>query len=142
MRKISSIGLRRRKAEHALQRIANQLLQISNQSKPQEKQYLEIIFLNDQEMKKLKKKFLKQEGAHDVLAFPEPPNFPHPEKKGRKLGEVYLNSRFLNQFDQLVFLMVHGLLHLLGFTHNHKSDTIRMEQAERQLMEKIILPLR
>jgi ssRNA-specific RNase YbeY (16S rRNA maturation enzyme) len=161
-----------RKIEAKLRKIGEKLLRLANRGKRTKKQYFEIIFLSDQKMRALKKRFFKKAGkSHkisraprkarrtrgkalisppegnysaqrklgersDVLAFPEPSNFPHPEKKGQNLGEIYLNSRLLNRFDRLVILMVHGLLHLLGYTHDRKSDTIRMEQIERRLIKK------
>jgi rRNA maturation RNase YbeY len=133
----SDSSVKHRKIEAELKRIGEKLLSAINWNKKTEKRYFEIVFLGDQKMKALKKRFLKKTGKnHDVLAFPEPRNFPHPGERGQNLGEIYLNSRLLGDFNQLVFLTVHGLLHLLGFTHDRKRDTLKMERIERQLIEK------
>ena len=70
----------------------------------------------------------------NVLSFPEPKAFPHPETGKRWLGEVYLNRAFARLgADRLPFLMVHGVLHLLGYRHEKRRDIMKMEALERKL---------
>ena len=74
----------------------------------------------------------------DVLAFPEPRRFPHPEEKRRVLGEVYLNRALtLNDRRRASYLLGHGFLHLLGYRHGSRSDMIKMEKREQQLWDRI-----
>ncbi|MBI4087539.1 MAG: rRNA maturation RNAse YbeY [Candidatus Liptonbacteria bacterium] len=73
----------------------------------------------------------------DVLSFAEPKGFPHPESKKRFLGEIYLNRGLRSDFPRLAFLLIHGLLHLLGYTHNKKSDTLKMQSLEKRLMRQV-----
>lgn len=76
----------------------------------------------------------------DVLAFPEPQGFPHPEASGRLLGEVYLNYDLLGRDPRRLFsLALHGILHLLGYRHHKRSDSIKMETMERKLWDQISL---
>lgn len=83
----------------------------------------------------LNKKFRNKDKAADILSFVEPKNFTLPPSKAKKLGEIYLKlppADFpLNQ------LVIHGLLHLLGYTHKSKNDTILMEKREKFLISKI-----
>lgn len=95
--------------------------------------YLEIYLLNSQKMKFLNKKFRNKNKAADVLSFPEPKNFPHPESQKKFLGEIYLKSPITN-YKLLTTLLAHGLLHLLGFQHQKKSDRIKMEKKEKFLI--------
>lgn len=104
-----------------------------------------VFLLNGQEMLGLKSRFKKgKKGLHpaagravDVLAFPEPKGFPHPETKTRYLGDIYLNQDMGGQKERLIFLLVHGLLHLLGFSHDRRHDTLKMESLEKKLLNKL-----
>lgn len=79
----------------------------------------------------------KDQEVVDVLAFPESADFPHPDEPNR-LGEIFLNwDAFKDDFDHLRFLLVHGVLHLLGYTHDGDRDTIVMEKLERTLCRRI-----
>ncbi len=99
---------------------------------------------------------IKKEKMVNVLSFPEPEYFPHPEGKKKMLGEVYLNldyalvetrgteGRGRNQlsYEILGFLLIHGFLHLLGYRHDGKSDTIRMQRLEQKLCRAFKIPPR
>lgn len=108
-----------------------------------------IAVLSHAQMTVLKRKALlqmslkkrKQEEGHfpNVLAFPEPPGFPHPEVHGRLLGEVYLNASVLAKegMPRFVYLMIHGILHCVGYDHLQRRDMIIMERWERRLMRVV-----
>ena len=90
-------------------------------------------------MTRLKKKFLPREkGLPNVLAFPEPEHWPHPEKKNTSLGEIYLNRDLVKgDIKELTKLLIHGMLHLLGYDHKKKNDRIVMERMEKRLLTYI-----
>ena len=96
--------------------------------------YLEIYLVSDSFMEK------------NVLAFPAPNKFPRPDlkKKIKALGEIYLNPDYISRQaagdkrQELLYMFTHGFLHLLGYDHKRKSDTIRMERKEAELLSKII----
>lgn len=76
----------------------------------------------------------------NVLSFPAPKGFPRPDvKKGSKaLGEIYLNPEYIEKNgENLVFMLIHGFLHLLGYDHKRKNDRIIMEKKEQQLLKKL-----
>ncbi|SRR5258708_7006666 len=99
---------------------------------------LEIFLLPNREIKALKKRFIKKQTEPNVLAFPEPARFPHPETKRRYLGEIYLNSDILKKSPgRAAPLLLHGILHLLGYDHKKKMDIMRMENLEKKILEKI-----
>lgn len=102
----------------------------------------EVVLLPPEKMRLLKKKFLKkkigQGESVDVLAFEEPPFFPHPDKKGNFLGEICVNREIaLKDVELAKFLLVHGLLHLLHYSHDKKSDILKMEKLEKRLIKKL-----
>ena len=80
-------------------------------------------------LKVLNKKFRGKNKTTSVLSFQEPRNFILPPSKQKKIGEIYLNLQFSN--SQIPQLLIHGLLHLLGYNHQKKSDRIRMEKKEK-----------
>jgi rRNA maturation RNase YbeY len=74
----------------------------------------------------------------DVLAFPEPKVFPHPERRHPSLGEVYLNWDLnRNHPERLAFLLVHGILHLAGYRHKKRHDSMVMETLEKKLWHRV-----
>lgn len=72
----------------------------------------------------------------NVLAFPFPKNFPSPDMKQEPLGEIYLNPDYIKKNNEnLIYMLIHGFLHLLGYDHKKKSDIIKMEKKEIQLLK-------
>lgn len=95
----------------------------------------------------------------NVLAFPAPQEFPRPDvKKGVKaLGEIYLNPDHIRKekleirkylpagrqvkleiaSQKLAYMLIHGFLHLFGYDHKKKSDTIIMQKKEQELLNRL-----
>ena len=101
----------------------------------------DIFLLPHKEMARLKKKFLPREkGPPNVLAFPEQKHWPYPEKNEGKLGEIYLNFDLAKgDIKKLSRLLIHGIVHLLGYDHKKKSDRMKMEKIEHRV-DKILNP--
>ncbi len=77
----------------------------------------------------------------DVLAFPSDSLGPH-----RHIGEVIISTdraiaqapRYRHDVaDELTRLLVHGLLHLLGYEHDTSAGRRRMRLAERAHVERL-----
>lgn len=78
--------------------------------------------------------------SKNVLAFRAPRGFPRPDVKGKFIGEIYLNPDFIRERGEGIFyLFIHGCVHLLGYDHKGKSDRIKMEKKERQLLRKLVI---
>ncbi len=74
----------------------------------------------------------------NVLAFPSPKGFPRPDTKSEPLGEIFLNPDYIkSRGEDLFYMLCHGFLHLLGYNHRRRRDTIKMERKERNLLGKI-----
>lgn len=68
----------------------------------------------------------------NVKSFPAPKGFPDTTS----LGEIYLNPGYIEkEGEKLEYMLIHGVLHLLGYDHKKKNDIIRMEKKERHLMK-------
>lgn len=99
---------------------------------------LDIYLANDKTMRGLNKRFRGRDKATDVLSFNESKGFPHPELKGRYLGEIYISPSYAQTLrHSITQLLIHGMLHLLGYNHQKKNDRIKMEKLEKFLISKI-----
>lgn len=100
--------------------------------------YLEIYLAGASKMLALNKKFRGKNKAADVLSFNEPKGFI--SGPGQKpLGEVFLNINEFKNHNRAVFLLIHGILHLLGYDHIKKNDRIKMEAKEKQLLNRLLV---
>ncbi len=103
-----------------------------------EMERLRTIVLADRRLPKYEREKIRKEEQVNVLSFPEPKGFPHPETDKISLGEVYLNREFGGgKAGVLGPLFIHGFLHLLGYRHFLKRDTIEMEKLERKLWAEL-----
>jgi probable rRNA maturation factor len=99
---------------------------------------LDIFLLDNRSITRLKARFIKKKTEPNVLAFPEPAHFPHPETKRRYLGEIYLNRDILKKSpERAKALLLHGILHLLGYDHEKKADIAEMEGLEAKILKKL-----
>lgn len=95
---------------------------------------VEIYLVNETCMRKLNRRFRGEDSATNVLAFPRPKEFP----QSRCIGEVYLCPPYIRkQREDFLFLLIHGILHLLGFSHRGVRDTMEMERTEQKLVASI-----
>lgn len=100
--------------------------------------FCDVFLLGDAEMRRIKKRFLPREkGPANVLSFAEPENWPRPGRERPKLGELYLNMGITGgKIEKLLPLLVHGVLHLSGYDHKKKSDRMKMEKLEKEIILK------
>lgn len=94
---------------------------------------VEVYLVAGNRMRALNKKFRGKNKDTNVLSFVTPEDF-----IGGPLGEVYLNPIFIKKNRQdLDLMLVHGVLHILGYDHIKKSDKIKMEAKEDELLSLI-----
>ena len=102
-----------------------------------------LLLSDNEEIKKLNKKFRKKNKSTDVLAFP----FYEKNqlyKRIRREKEVYLGDIIINlsqvknknnkvKFkEELNKLWIHGLLHLLGYDHKSNTKYLKMQKLENK----------
>jgi probable rRNA maturation factor len=123
---------------------------------------LSMLFVDEQAISDLNKRFLGKDGPTDVLAFPideEPveggrspdsggtgPGFAsEPTDLPTLLGDVVICPSVAARNapehagtydDEIALLVVHGVLHLLGMDHEEDEEAEAMEQRERELLAK------
>lgn len=103
---------------------------------------VELVFMNDKEMKELNKVQRGINKSTDVLCFPLEniaENLP--------LGSIVINLDLAKQKakelghslnEELSLLFIHAMLHLLGF--DHEVDNGEMREREREWIEFFKLP--
>lgn len=105
-------------------------------------QEISISFVDKIEMAQLHAKWMNQPGPTDVMSF----RLSEISPVDKSLGDVVIcpdiaikDSQAANKSAaaHLVFLMVHGLLHLIGMDHQKISERLKMQKKERYLMKQI-----
>jgi probable rRNA maturation factor len=96
---------------------------------------IEIYLVDDKRMQRLNKQFRGKNKPTNVLSFPKPKGFP-----GQELGEVYLDPVYIDKKkENLDLMLVHGVLHILGYDHKQKSDRIVMQKKEAELLKRLVI---
>jgi len=97
-----------------------------------------IAIVSDARVRALNKRYRKKDKATDVLSFPAEDG--RPSHGDRYLGDIVIASAVARRQareaghslqTELRILALHGLLHLLGYDHEH--DDGRMARLERRL---------
>src|SRR3989338_9320768 len=100
----------------------------------QEHTELSILFTNNRYIKKLNSTYRKRNYATDVLSFSM--------NTENYLGDIvisvekaYANSK-IHKFtlrEELLFLIIHGILHLLGYNHETKHELKKLERIQNKI---------
>lgn len=107
---------------------------------------ISILLTDDDAMAQLNKTWRGKEGSTNVLAFPA--STPGAERRVL-LGDVVValetmqaqaDAAKIPQVNHLKHLLVHGLLHLLGYDHKTLSDAHLMETVEVQILAALGVP--
>ncbi len=108
-----------------------------------------LLFVGEQQIAEYNRRFMDREGPTDVLAFPvehlEPGAIPERSPGGPplNLGDVVIAPSHVRAQaqqmnapfeDELALMVVHGVLHLLGYDHQDEQEAERMEERERALL--------
>ena len=100
-----------------------------------------IAFVSDREMAALNRRHLKHRGPTDVISF----GFAPGAKNGPVVGDVYIapevarrNARAHGRGvrEETMRLVVHGVLHVLGY--DHPSDESRYDSAMWRRQERLL----
>ena len=106
-----------------------------------------ICLTNSLNIKKLNKKFRKQNKSTDVLSFPffSQKKFKFNRKKNMYIGDIAIcyeiiniRSKKTNFFLEFDKVWVHGFLHLLGYNHIKNKDYFKMNRIEKRILNSII----
>ena len=108
-----------------------------------ENAYLSIIFINDDKMHEMNKEYRDIDRTTDVLSFAYEDNETI-KSEIRELGDIFVSIPKMksqaieyghSEKRELSFLVVHGILHLLGYDHTIDEEH---EKAQFELQEEIL----
>lgn len=112
-----------------------------------------VLFTNNEGIRDLNRTYRKVDDATDVLSFPlfeedglgEEPLFFN-ETEEIVLGDIIISAeRALEQSEdfghsfmrEMSYLLVHGILHLLGYDHEKEDDRTAMREMEEKILLKL-----
>ena len=102
---------------------------------------INISFVSQQEIKELNRRFLNQNKTTNVLSFPSDPRFYED-----LLGEIAICPFVIKEesivqgkkeHDHLIHLILHSVLHLLGYDHADSKSAEVMEEIEINTLKKL-----
>ena len=108
-----------------------------------EKIDVEVSFCTAEQIKDLNYKFRKKDSETNVLSFPAESSI---GIQSACCGEVIISYEVLNNeakesskniTNHFKHLLIHSLLHLLGYEHDKENDAILMESEEIKFLSKI-----
>ena len=91
------------------------------------------------------KNFTKKKGITNVLAFTNHLKFP--DEEANLIGEIAICIKQIEREarvykkaieTRLKHMIVHGVLHLLGFDHKEKKDQLEMEKLESDIISSCL----
>jgi probable rRNA maturation factor len=120
-----------------IKKIAEKFLQVYKK----EKKEMSIAFVSDNEIKKINKQYRHKDKVTDVLSFDGEEGF---------LGEIIIDypqiKRQAKEFgkkvdDELVFILIHGLLHLIGYDDETEKGRLEMIGLGEKFIKNIKFPI-
>ncbi len=107
---------------------------------------LNLLIVGDEEITRLNRQYFHRNRPTNVISFPMGPEQPssiHPHI----LGDVVVSAETAERHasavggraaDEILFLIIHGILHLLGYDHiGDKEERQKMEAKERELFQAV-----
>jgi len=101
-----------------------------------------ILFCDNKFIRKLNRKFFNESGVTDVISFPLK-DATYPQYLGeviicveeaKKAAKLYGNT----WQEELVFYLIHGILHLMGYNDIKNKQKIIMERKQEEILSKIL----
>jgi probable rRNA maturation factor len=119
-----------------LRRVATGILELLKQDHAE----LSVALIGNAEMRKLNARYRKKEYPTDVLSFPAAQDMPDGV---RLLGDVIISvdkakeqakERGRSLDEEMTTLLIHGVLHLLGYDHERSAKDARiMGRLEKKI---------
>jgi probable rRNA maturation factor len=130
--------------------IARQVLKAEGVTPPYE---VSLVFTDSETVKQLNRDYRGVDEPTDVLAFYMLPqkgadsSFALPPDRVTRLGEVIISypqavaqakEQGHSPERELALLIIHGILHLLGYDHEEPEEESKMRERERELLERCL----
>jgi probable rRNA maturation factor len=134
-----------------VKKIVRQILKAEGVAPPYE---MGLVFTGSEAVRQLNRDYRGVDEPTDVLAFCMLPrkeadsSFALPPDGVTRLGEVIISyPQAVEQAKEqghstereLALLVIHGILHLLGYDHKEPEEEAKMRTREKELLEKCLL---
>jgi probable rRNA maturation factor len=106
-----------------------------------------VVLGSDALVGRLNASYRGKAGATNVLSFPFTPRAARADQEGnRYLGDLVLAAetiareaaeRGIEPIDHVQHLVLHGLLHLIGYDHESEAEAVQMEQLETEILTRL-----
>jgi probable rRNA maturation factor len=125
------------------------VMQMLKYLKVNPKSDVSILFVDEHEMTKQHIRWMNEDGPTDVMSFPMDNVLLESEKSRKKkatLGDIIIcpsvalkdaRNQSLDPAYHLVFLIAHGILHLLGLDHQETAQRGIMQKKEQGIMNSL-----
>ncbi len=116
---------------------------VSKILKIKDKLFFEISIVDKEQIRDINNKYRNKNLATDVISFSFNDNT---EIKSNLIGEIFIcYEKILDQANEYhhsikreyLFLITHGLLHLLGYDHIKKEDEEKMFSLQDEILNKL-----
>ena len=103
-----------------------------------------LLFTDDQAIAEINAEWRGKNAPTNVLSFPAPADMPVPAGETRPLGDVVLAYGVVAREaadqgktlrDHTTHLILHGVLHLLGYDHEDDEEAEEMERLEAGILK-------
>lgn len=110
---------------------------------------INLVLMNDEEIQKLNNAYRQKNKPTDVLSFPylNSEEIKNNQDKLVILGEIFISKERaiddakalkLSLKDELNKLLVHGVLHVLGYDHIDDNDFLEMQKNEDFILKSFV----
>ena len=108
-----------------------------------------VVLTNDREVQDLNCKHRGKNQPTNVLAFPTHDHLGYWEVKECSLGDLILSKNRVEEEARqqrkrvqfhAIHLLVHGILHLVGYDHIEETAAAEMEGTEVEILQKMGVP--
>ena len=96
-----------------------------------------IIFVSNKRIRKLNKEFLGRDCTTDILSFSFSKNYGEliiSVEEAWKNAKKYLHT----PDEEILYLIIHGLLHLKGYKDYNKEDYEKMKKKQDQIYRRVM----
>ena len=107
------------------------------------KKTFDLIFVDEEEIKRINNEFRKKDSVTDVISFAAIDDKDEP--RGKEMGDIFICLDKAREqakeyghsiIREVAFLSVHGYLHLSGYDHQTKEDEKIMFAKQDEILNK------
>ena len=110
---------------------------------------ISVTLSGDERVRQLNREWRGKDRPTNILSFPAPSGMPLPAGEPRPLGDLVLAGPVVRAearaagvplAEHLAWLVIHGMLHLLGYDHQTDRERAVMEELERRALKHLDYP--